>query len=157
MYSMVDFVMKTTYKAKILYFSLEDPEIPVGLKIMSHYLYVRHKISVSAKMLASKEFVLDNKYLEIIKSDELFWRKFYSIVEVVNGLSSPNQIRDKVRETYANNPGVHIIVLIDNQSNVTADAQDQNEWEAIKRLSRDIIRLGFCAAGITTITVLQLD
>lgn len=69
---MVDFIMSTGYKAKILYFSLEDPEIPVSMKIMSHYLFVRHNISITAKALASRNEALADHYLKLIKSDELF-------------------------------------------------------------------------------------
>ena len=158
MYSIVDFSIKNNYPVKILYFSLEDPEIPVAVKIMSHYLYIRHGISISSKDLNSKESPLHDKYLDLIKADYDFWKQFYNIVEIINDLTSPNQIAAKVREVYNNfGKNHHMFVMIDNQSNITADEEDGSEWEAIKLLSRNIIRLGFCKVGITTITVLQTD
>ncbi len=157
MYHMIDFAMNNKYKLKVLYFSLEDPEVPVGLKVMSHYLYTRHGISISAKSLMSREVALSEQILKLIKADELFWRLFYTYVEIINNITTPNQIRQKVRDVYEKNKDSHIVVIIDNQSNIGADPEDENDWAAIKRLSRDIVRLGFCAAGITTIQVLQID
>jgi len=158
MYNMLDFIMENDYPCKILYFALEDPEIPVMKKIMSHYLFTRHKLSISPKVLNSRELPLPEKFLDALKKDEKFYEHLESIVEITNDLSSPDQIYKKVAETYKElGKDFHIVVLIDNQSNVTQNEQDATEWAAIKRLSRDIIRLKFCKVGITTITVLQVD
>lgn len=157
MYDMVDFAMDTGYKVKILYFALEDPKIPVAKKIMSHYLYTRHNISLSSKALNSQSSPLDDKYIEIMEKDKGFWFQFYNIVHIINEDSSPNQIENRVLSAREKYPDHHIVVIIDNQSNITKDSEDTNEWAAIKRLSRDIIRLKFCPLKITTITVLQLD
>lgn len=158
MYHMVDFIMQNDYPCKILYFGLEDPEIPVGKKILSHYLYTRAGISVGPKILNSRETPISESVINAIKKDESFYRQFDSIVEVINELTSPNQIYTKVAETYKElGSDFHLIVMLDNQSNITRDKEDLTEWDAIKRLSRDIIRLKFCKAGITTITVLQTD
>ena len=158
MYHMIDFILQNDYPAKIVYFALEDQEIPVGKKMLSHYLYTRQQLSIGPQALNSRDNPISDTYINAIKKDELFYRKIYNIVEVVNHLSSPNQIEAKVGEVFKQYGKTHqIITIIDNQSNVTKDEQDDNEWAAIKRLSRDIIRLKFCKAGITTITVLQVD
>lgn len=158
MYHMVNFIMENDYPSKILYFSLEDPEIPVGKSIMSHYLYTRQGLAITAKMLNSSDKPLKDDYIKAIKNDSKFFREFDSIVEVINDLSTPNEIYNKVAQTFKEIGDTHhIIVLIDNQSNITRDSQDPTEWDAIKRLSRDIVRLKFCKAGITTITVLQVN
>lgn len=157
MYDAVDFAMKTGYKLKVLYFALEDPKIPVAKKIMSHYLYTRHNVSLSSKALSSQIAPLPDKYLQLIENDKGFWYQFYNIVHIINDDSSPNQIEKRVLSAREKYPDHHIIVIIDNQSNITQDAQDASEWAAIKRLSRDVIRLKFCPLKITTITVLQLD
>lgn len=157
MYDMVDFAMDTGYKVKILYFSLEDPSIPVSKKIMSHYLYTKHGISLSSKALSSQKIPLDDKYLEVIEKDKGFWHQFYNIVHIINNDSTPDQIQKRVLSAKDKYPDHHIIVIVDNQSNITQDSSDTTEWAAIKRLSRDVIRLKFCPLNITTITVLQTD
>lgn len=157
MYDMVDFAMDTGYKLKVLYFSLEDPKIPVAKKIMSHYLYKRHNISLSSKALNSQKSPLDDKYLSVIEKDKGFWYQFYNIVHVINVDSSPDQIQARVLSAKTKYPDHHIVVIIDNQSNITQDSGDVSEWAAIKRLSRDVIRLKFCPLLVTTITVLQTD
>jgi len=158
MYSMIDFILNTGYKAHILYFALEDPEVPVMKKIMAHYLYTRHNLSIGPKLLNSREIPIPDKYINALQKDAEFYKKLESFVEIINDKSSPNQIYQKVGETYKNlSDDYHIIVMVDNQSNVTKDDEDDSEWSAIKRLSRDIIRLKFCKVGITTITVLQVD
>lgn len=158
MYDMIDFSMEWKYPIKIIYFSLEDPELPVGKKLISHYLYTRHRASVGISQLNSRVKPLTANVVDLIKQDELFWRKIDGMLEIVNDITSPNKIRDKVAQVYKEyGHSHHIIVVLDNQSNITCDPEDENEWTAIKRLSRNIIREKFCAYGITTLAVLQCD
>lgn len=159
MYDMIDFSIEYKYPIKIVYFSLEDPELPVGKKVLSHYLYTRHSASVSISQLNSRIKPIPDNVLALIKKDELFWRKLDSILDVVNEITSPNGIHKKVAEVYKQYGKTHhIVVVLDNQSNITCDAEDEgNEWAAIKRLSRNIIREKFCLNGITTLAVLQCD
>ena len=158
MYSMMDFSMEYKYPVKIIYFSLEDPELPVAKKVMQHYLYTRHRVDVSISQLNSRISPISDNILGLIKSEELFWRKIDSMLMVINSITSPNGIHQKVAEV-AKEYGKthHIVVVLDNQSNITADAEDDNEWAAIKRLSRNIIREKFCVNNITTLAVLQCD
>lgn len=157
LYHMVDFAIATGYKLKISLFAMEDSEESIETQFLCHYLYTRHGISLHPRTLMSKETPLAEKYIQFIEKDADFWKKFYSIVDVYTEFSTPNQIRDKVRETYSNYRDYHNVVMLDNQSNITKDPEDATEFEAIRRFSRNIMRLGFSRAGITTITVMQLD
>lgn len=157
-YDIIDFSLKTGYKTKILYFALEDPEIPVAKKIMSHYLYTRHNISVSSKALSSRTAPLPDKYIDLLERDRNFWANVDDMLYVINSRSTPDEIEAAVLKAKNNYPNHHIIVAVDNQSNITQDVgKDISEWSAIKRFSRDIVRRVFCPLGITTITVLQVD
>lgn len=157
LYDILDFSIATNYKVKIIYLALEDPEIPVAKKIMSHYLFTRHNVDISAKALSSKLAPLPDKYLELLEKDRNFWAEVEDRLAIINDRQSPNKIKDfvlKVKEKY---PDHHVFVIVDNQSNLIQDEEDVSEWAAIKRFARDVVRKIFCPLGITTITVLQVD
>lgn len=159
MYSMIDFAIKNHYPIKIIYFALEDTDIPVYKKIMSHYLFIRQNIDISQDYFNSKHTPLSSHYIDCIRKDEKFWRLFDKIVWIVNSVSSPNAMQKTVDSVYKKyGESHHIFVILDNQSNITKDSEvDDSEWAAIKRMSRDIVRLDFCSKGITTLAVLQTD
>lgn len=157
-YEALDFAMQENYPLKIIYFALEDPEIPVGKKIMAHYLYTRQGIIINPKALNSTRKVLHKDIVGAIQRDEAFYRKIDSMLHVINHISSPNGINGAVQKAYEKYGETHHLwVIIDNQSNLTKDQEDAGEWEAIKRFSRDIVRLKWCSQGITTLKILQQD
>lgn len=158
LYDMADFAITQKYPLIILYFALEDPNISVSKKIMSHYLFTKHNIKINPVSLNSSHKALDSSVLYHLKNDAPFYKRLYQIIRVINDISSPNQINEYVQKCYEKyGQKAHIVVAIDNQSNITKDEEDASEWAAIKRFSRDIIRLKWCKQGITPLMILQLD
>jgi hypothetical protein len=144
-YHIVDFCISTGYKAKIILFALEDEDEQVFKKIIAHYLYVRHNISVSNRYLNSVDSPLSDEYLKIIEKDEKFWNLFNSIVYIVNDCLTPNQMKmacDKLNKEFGQTH--HLIAVCDNYANIIQDPQDASEYLAVKRFSRNIARLYLC-------------
>ena len=127
-YSMVEFSYANDYPIKILDFSLEDVGIEVCKKRIIHYLWKRHKIDISQKYLNSKDYPLDDRYINLIKQDELFFRKFENTVAVVNDCTNPDEIHKMCENAYEKYGKTHhIVIFIDNYANVTRGASDESE------------------------------
>lgn len=158
-YEMVKFSMNNSYPTKILYFALEDGKQQVFKKIISHYLFDICGIRVPTKVLDSKEDALPDEYLNIIKSHKEFYNKFLEIVAVINDASSPSEIFNICQKAYAKfGKTHHLIVIIDNLSNVTKDSNQANEYEAVKYLCRNLIRLELCKKmDFTVMSITQMD
>jgi hypothetical protein len=159
MYKMIDFAMGSNYPLKILDFSLEDYRTEVYKQIMIHYLHEKYQVDLSKRYLNSVDHPLNDKYIELIKNEEKFWKTFEDYVWIINDATSPNEIEKtclKVHERYGKTH--HIVALIDNYANITRDSEDSDEWSAVKRLSRNIIRLNLCKTKkMSVIAVLQQD
>lgn len=157
-YEAIDFSIRENYPIKIIYFALEDPEIPVYKKILSHYLYTRQGVQINPRSLNSTRKVLSQTIINNIQNDGNFFKLLDSKLWIINNVSSPNGIDGVVQKAYEKYGNTHhVFVIIDNQSNLTKDKEDDNEWNAIKRFSRDIVRLKWCSQGITTLKILQQD
>jgi hypothetical protein len=157
-YDVVRFSMERNYPVRILYFALEDGKLLTYKKIISHYLWERQSVILPAKYLDSKEEPLSKKYLDMIEGDRAFYVEFEDRVEIINDCTSPREICTRCYEEQQKYPDRHIIVLIDNYSNVTRDEGHDSEWAAIKQLSREFIRLYLCKKlQMTVVGILQLD
>lgn len=158
-YSMVEFAHANDYPLLILDFSLEDSELQVSKTRMTHYLWKRHNVDLSQKYLDSRETPLDQKYIDLIQKDELFWRKFEHTVAVIDYATSPNQIHEQCEKAYEKYGKTHhIICFFDNYANIIRDDSDESEWAAVRRFSRNIVRLRLCKTlGMTCIGILQQD
>jgi Steigviridae replicative DNA helicase len=158
-YDMIEFSMMNDYKVKLLYFALEDDKKQINKKIIAHYLYCKHGISLSQSYLNSIHEPLPDKYLELIKKNEKFWRMLEDIVYIINDATSPNEIQYHCEKAHAKyGKEYHMIAFIDNYANITKDPEDKSEWESVRRLSRNIVRLNLCKKlDMTVIALLQCD
>jgi hypothetical protein len=158
-YDLYEFSKKNKYPIKILYFALEDAKVPVYKKMICHYLWERHQFDISPTQLDSKYVGFDDRYLDIMKRDKRFFEEFETDVAIVNTCSTPQEIVDYCKRQHERfGDSHHIIVIIDNYSNVTKDPHHKTEWEAVRELSRNHIRLDLCKKlNMTVIAVLQTD
>lgn len=158
-YEPLKFSLETGYPLKILYFALEDGKHRIFKKIISHYLWERHKIYVPAPVLESKDKPLPDYYLQYIRKDREFFKKFEDIVHIINDRLTPKEIFDacvSAHDTFGKTH--HILVIIDNYANVIKEKKHFNDWEAVKELSRDYIRLKLCKErDMTVVSILQQD
>lgn len=159
LYNPFEFALKSNYKLKILYFALEDSKSLVYKHMIRHYLWSNHNIILPAKYLESKDIPLSDEYLNIIKKDKTFYSTLEENVFIVNDASTPNQIEEVCHKFHAKyGEDNHLIVIIDNFSNITVDYKEESEWQAVRRLSRNIIRLDLCKKkNMTVFGVLQTD
>lgn len=106
-YNVVDQVIKTGIKAKVLYFSLEVSKEAKIKEAICHRLYTQYGIVRSPEQISSafKNYVLDNKVLNIIQSKEfLEWlRVFESVVQIIDTKRSGKAIFNYIRVFAANN------------------------------------------------------
>lgn len=158
-YETFKFYLLTGYPLKILYFALEDGWKLTYKKILIHYLWERHGITMHPKYLDSKDLPLDQKYLELIKRDSAFFEKFEENVFIINEATTPNEIYNTCLKAHAKyGKDNHMIAIIDNFANITKDAHHSTEWDAVKQLSRNFIRLELCKKlEWSVIGILQTD
>lgn len=157
-YEPLKFSQETGYPIKILYLALEDSKEYLYKNILVHYLYEKFNIKLPLYVLESQTSPLPDQYLLYLEQMSDFYTKvFEPNVIILDNAFTPDNIKTAVlrfHERYgADN---HCIVIIDNYSNVIG-ATTESDWDAIKYLSRNIIRQVFCKKGITTVSVLQLD
>lgn len=157
-YTPFKFSIQNNYPIKILYFALEDSKEYVYKNILTHYLYDRHRLRVSPSVLDSKDDILSPSIVSHLQKDADFFAAFENNVFIVDNITDPLAIRDTVLKFSAKySTNNHCIVIIDNYSNIIPNKDHSSDWDAIRYLSRNIIRQEFCKLGITTIGVLQLD
>lgn len=158
-YDMYKFACENRYPVKIIYFALEDAKSPVYKKMICHYMWERHRIDIAPYQLESKFMGLDDRILNILRIDRRFFEELESSVVIVNDCTTPSEIVNycqKIDDAYGETH--HIIAIIDNYSNITRDSHHKTEWEAVRELSRNHIRLNLCKKrNMTVIAVLQTD
>lgn len=158
-YDIYEFSKAHDYPVKILYFALEDAKKSVYKKMICHYMWERHQFDLHPSQLDSKYVGFDSRYLEIMSKDRKFFQEFEEDVYIINSASTPSEIMEactRVHKVFGATH--HIIVIVDNFSNVTKDAHHKTEWEAVRELSRNHIRLKLCKElDMTVIAVLQTD
>lgn len=158
-YDMFKFSQDNHYPMKIIYFALEDAKNPVYKKMVCHYMWERFKLDLTPSQLESKYVGLDSRTIELMRRDRQFFETLERNVVIVNSCSTPLEIV-KFCEGVYNDYGEthHILVIIDNYANITKDPHHKNEWEAVRELSRNHIRLNLCKRlNMTVIAVLQTD
>lgn len=158
-YNVLEFSRKHKYPVKILYLPLEDPVQSVYKKIAIHYIAERTGVYIDKQILDSKEAPIPDEYLKLIEADKDFFYDLEQNLLIYGEATSPSQIKDacyRFHEKYGKDN--HLIVIIDNYSNITKDSHHSNEWEAVRELSRHIIRLDLCKKKqMTVFAVLQVD
>jgi hypothetical protein len=158
-YKTFQFHLETGYPLKILYFALEDAKPLVYKKMMIRYIWERHNVLLPARYLDSKVDPLSSTHLSLIKEDREFYRKLEDTVFIVNDATTPSSIRDASHRFHDKfGKDNHLIVVIDNYSNITKEKHHGTDWDAIRELSRQIVRLDLCKQKqMTVFSILQQD
>jgi energy-coupling factor transporter ATP-binding protein EcfA2 len=179
LYNVYKFYKQTGYKVKIIYLPLEDNKTSVYRNILCNYLYEQHGIYISLQELDSKgDRSLPDFVEEKLIAAEEYFKEFESIVHIVDGISTPDEILDfckkialklgtfkkskKIVEgeeitqtTYESD--THVILIVDNISNLDV-ASGSEEQASILKFCKDIVREKLCnILGWTVVQVLQLD
>ena len=157
-YEPIKFSIETKYKLKILYFALEDSSMQVYKKMVAHYLWERHGIYISQKLLDSKDKPLPDKYLDIMKKDEDFYESLEDQVLIFNDCLEPDSITDKCKEIY-NKFGeeYHYIAIVDNYANI-AEGNYRTKYEAVSTFSGVNVRLDLIKnLNFSVLAILQSD
>lgn len=90
--------------------------------IAAHYLWERHKILISQKLLDSKEDPLPDKFVKILQEDTEFYKTFEENILIFNEDTDPDAILERCEQTYKQfGPDIHYIVIIDNYANITGE------------------------------------
>jgi len=158
-YEALKFSWANNYPVRIIYFALEDGKMLVYKKFVKHYLHERYGIILPQKYIESKDMPLAQKYLDMLEADCDFYEQFEKSVHIINDATSPSHIYAyclKFHEKFGDS--CHLIAIIDNFSNITKDEHHKTEWEAVRELSRNKIRLELCKNyNFTVVGVLQQD
>ncbi len=158
-YDLYEFSRANDYPIKIIYFALEDAKKAVYKKVMCHYFWERLKLDLSPTQLDSKFVGLDSRYLDLMRRDSKFFEELERDVLIVNSCSTPSEIVAYCTEVHKRVGHTHhIVVIIDNFSNIMPDPHHETEWKAVRELSRNHIRLNLCKQlEMTVVAVLQTD
>lgn len=156
-YYPLQFSAETGYKVNILYFTLEDPGKKAHKNMICHYLHTRQNYSISFDMLNSRgEFILPQEALNHIKKDSKFYDDLSKKLFIIENRLSPAEI-EKTCDAFKQrvDDDTHVIVLIDNYANLVPE-RGQDEWDAIRYFSRNIVRQKLCKQyNWTVVGVLQ--
>lgn len=157
-YEPLKFAMETGYKLKILYFALEDSMMQVYKKLAAHYLWEKHGIFLSQKLLDSKETPLPDRYLNLMKEDEEFFKFFEDQVYIYNDDLDPDAITNRCKAIYNKyGPDYHYIAIIDNYANIS-EGNYKNKYEAVSTFSRENVRLDLIKKlDFSVLAILQGD
>lgn len=159
LYHPLDYSRLTNYPVKILYFALEDPAKKIYKNLLCHYLYNRHKYSISLMMLESKgDFTLPKEALDLIEKDQDFYKWIGKNIQIIEDCLTPDSIEERCDYYYSKIPaGEQVIVIIDNYANIVPDEKNK-DWDAVRYFSRNIVRLKLCKKyNWTVVGVLQED
>lgn len=160
-YHILKFSYENNYPVRILYFALEDDANKIMKKMFMYYAFQKHGIELSFWEINSKRRALSEREKAILEDVNGFIAMFMDSLFIIDDCTSPNSIRDKCDSARDKGflDGRHVIVICDNYANITPDPEDKNsQWEAIGRLSSQIVRLDFCKKrGYSFIAILQVD
>ena len=119
MYQPIEYILDNPdcgLELKIKYFSLELSKEVKMAQAMCYRLFTKHNIVISPDNLMSifNEYILDDKILSIIKSEEFieWFNLFEKTVEFIDNIKHPTGIRINV-EAYANDNGHYTYKDID--------------------------------------------
>ncbi len=157
-YEPFKFSLETGYKLKILYFALEDSIMQIYKNLAAHYLWERHGIYISQKLLDSKEKPLPDRYMEVLKQDVEFFALLEATVLIFNDDLDPDAITNRCQEVYDEfGPDYHYIAIIDNYANI-AEGNYRTKYEAVSTFSRENVRLYLTKKlGFSVLAILQSD
>lgn len=182
LYTPYRFYKETGYKMKIFYLPLEDSKEKVKANIICHYLKEQFNITISLQELQSiggkslPQFVMD-----ALDEADKFFEEFEEIVTILDGYTQPSKIfemleyyllqpeighieeyevdvlgRKEIQKRYISD--LHVIVLLDNYSNIDLDGDHPTERAAVLDFAKNYGRAKLCNLyKCTLIQVLQTD
>lgn len=154
------FGLKADYPVKVFYFALEDDEVSIIKKSMLYYMYKECNLEMTYWGINSKKRPLNDNEKRCLDQSAAYLKNFMNNLFIIDDCFTPNQIRSRMDEFEAKGyikQGDHVIVIIDNFSNITPDL-DETKHAAIGRLSAEIIRMDFCKKrGYSALSILQTD
>ena len=179
-YNSIRFAMENNYKLKIIYFLLEDNPKRIGSFFVSNYLFNNYKSRVSSHILfSSGKNELNDNILDRIKENEKEIDKIFSYVDFVRDYTTPDEINnylhkvslqygtyssvkeyvdgvEKEKQVYTPKDDTHILVIVDNLSNVMQDKCDIREYDAVTRLCREVLRKKYAdLCKFTIVNIIQ--
>lgn len=171
-------------KPKIFLFLLEDPWSKVMNNMICHHLKVAHKIDLNPKDLESKAKVLTDENLKLVEMCREYFSDLGQYLTVTDHVHNPfgiyKEVRDymelhgtvefeekmdeegkpvKIGKSYTpNDPEEHVIVIMDNLSNITKEAKHASTWDAMGEWTSKYARRLLCKFfDCTVLTIQQQD
>lgn len=157
-YNVYNFYVKTGYQVKILYFPLEDSHKDVLHNMICFYLKEKYNMNVSMQHLQQMgEYDLDIYTINKIREARGYFSDLYNILTVIDDAFTVTEILN-ICKSWANENGtirqndqgivteyrdlknVHTIAIIDNLSNIIAEARHKSKHEAIGELAAQVAR-----------------
>lgn len=179
LYHVYKFHITTGYPVKIIYFPLEDNTDKVYINLLCHYLYDQQGIIISPQEIKSQKGTLPDFVEEKIEEAKDYFKHLESIVTFVDYLFTPKEIyeycakeamkygkkmkrvgADGVDEFYYQPiDDTHLIVIVDNMSNLDTDPEDgcNTEREAMVKFAKEYARAKLCNKyNMTVVQDMQL-
>ena len=180
LYNTYKFYKQTGYKLKIIFLPLEDNKEKVYKNVICHYLKDMYDITISLQELDSKgDRLLPDFVVDKLEEAEEFFAEFEEVVYIIDGISSPEEILElckefaltvghtekytvdingKIRDQMRWISEYHVLVIVDNLSNIESSSSNEQEQTAILRFAKDIVREKLCNYfGWSVIQIMQMD
>lgn len=121
-------------KLKILYFALEESKREFSLTLMCNRLYSKYGIKIDTLKLQSMfDSPVSNTIIKKIEEDAEYYQDFEECVDVIDSISDPYGIYNRVRD-YSNENGVHFYRPLNNKS--TLPIIKREEYDSLPESSR---------------------
>lgn len=171
-------------KPKIFLFLLEDSKEEVMISLTCHHLKVEYKIDIDPQDLESAGGVLTSEQLELVARCRNYFKDLGQYLVMIDNIHNPfgiyKEVRDymelqgtveyeektdeegnsvKIGKSYIpNNPEEHVMVVMDNLSNLTKEAKHSSTWDAMGEWTSKYARRLLCKFfHCTVITIQQQD
>ena len=171
-------------KPHIFYFLLEDPANRVMNNMICHRLNEVYKIDISIQQLESKSTILSDDTLGKIRECRDYFKDFESYVKLIDNVHNPYGIYKEVRDFLEANgeteyeikkgekneelkipkaynprdPEDHVIVIVDNLSNINKEEKHKDQWSAIGEWTSKYARRLLCKFfNCTVVSIQQQD
>jgi len=152
--------------------------------MICHHLKVAHRIDLNPKDLESKSKILSNENLKLVEMCREYFRDMGQYLTVIDHVHNPfgiyKEVRDymelhgvvefdekldeegkpvKIGKSYTpNDPEEHVIVVMDNLSNITKEAKHNSTWDAMGEWTSKYARRLLCKFfNCTVVTIQQQD
>lgn len=168
-------------KPLVFYFLLEDSADKVISNMICYRLKQKYKIDITLQELESKTKILSSDILEKIEECEEYFNDFENYVKIIDHIHNPFGLYKEVRQYLENNGEIHyeektnekgviekfpikyipndlerhVIVVVDNLSNITKEEKHSTQWDAIGEWSAKYCRKYLCKFFNATVVNIQ--